>query len=72
MSSTLFLSSESFFMIVILNSLLAILLISISLRSLAMIWSYSSIWDIFLCLLILPNSLCLFLCVRKDNYVSYT
>lgn len=37
------------------NSVLGILLISISLKSLAL--SYSLIWDIFLCLLILFNSL---------------
>ena len=30
----------------------------------------SFIWNMFLCLLILPDSLCLFLCIRYAGYIS--
>lgn len=64
----LFLKS-SIFVIITLNSLSSPLLISISLRSLAKILSYSFIWDVFFCLLIfLPH--CLSLCVRKVSYIG--
>lgn len=57
-------------MIITLNSLSGMLLISVSLKSLAVDLSCSFTWDKFLCLLIFSKSLCLFLCVRKVNYVA--
>ena len=51
-------------MIVTLNSLWCLLLISISFHPFSEALSFSFIWNIFLSLLILPNSLCLFLCIR--------
>ena len=40
------------------------------LRSLAVVLSCSLIWDILLYLLVLSNSLCLFLCVKKVSYIT--
>ena len=45
-------------------------IISILLRSLPAILSCFFLWHIFLCLLVLSNSLCLFFCVRKVSYIS--
>ena len=56
-------------MIISLNSLSSILLISVSIRYLAVILLGSFICDKFLCLFILSTSLCLFLCVRKVSYI---
>ena len=53
----------SIFIIMTLNSLLDRLLISTSFNSFSEVLSYSFIWNILFCLLILPNSLCVFLCI---------
>nr|KAF6420660.1 hypothetical protein HJG59_009387 [Molossus molossus] len=57
------LSSLSILLSSILNSAFVRLLISISLSSLLGVLFCSFIWDLFLCLLILAASLCLFLCI---------
>lgn len=49
-------------MTITLNPLSGQLLISILFSSFSNVFSYSFVWNIFLCLLILTNSLCLFLC----------
>ena len=56
------------FMIITLNSLLGKLLISTSHSSFGVL-SHSLIWNIFLCFFILPNFLCLFICIW---YISYS
>ena len=56
MSSSLFSSPMDIFIIITLNFLSGILLIPVLLRYLAVILFCGFIWDIFLCLLILPNS----------------
>ena len=48
------------------------ILISGPASTFTMVLSYCFIWIIFLCLLILSHSLCLFLCVRKVSSVSYS
>ena len=62
-SSILLLSLMSIFMTMILDSLSEGLLISIWLSSFPEV-SFSFVWNIFLCLLILSNSLCMFLGIR--------
>ena len=62
-SSILLLSLMGIFMTVILDSLSEGLLISIWLSSFPEV-SFSFVWNIFLCLLILSNSLCMFLGIR--------
>ena len=57
-------SSLSTFMISTLNSFLGILLISTLLISYFGVLCYSFVWNIFLCLLILPNPLSLFLYIK--------
>nr|KAF6450522.1 hypothetical protein HJG59_008394 [Molossus molossus] len=57
------LSSLSILISSILNSASVRLLISISLSSFLGVLFCSYIWDLFLCLLILAASLCLFLCI---------
>ena len=54
----------SIFMTITLNSLSGRLLISISLGSFSKVLACFFIWNIFLCLPILLNALCLFLCLR--------
>ena len=56
MFSALSSSPVSIFMVITLNSLSGILFILVSFRSLAVILSYYFIWDIFLYLLIVSNS----------------
>ena len=48
------------------------LLIYTSFSSLSEVLPCSFIWNIFLCLLILPDSLCLFLCIRYAGYISWS
>nr|KAF6437950.1 hypothetical protein HJG59_008669 [Molossus molossus] len=57
------LSSLSILISSVLNSASVRLLISISLSSFIGVLFCSFIWDLFLCLLILAASLCLFLCI---------
>ena len=66
-----FLRSNEYLYFITLNYLSGILLISVLLRSSAVILSCSLIWDIFLCL-ILYFSLCLFLYARKVSYVFFS
>ena len=56
-------------MIITLSHLLDRLLISTSFSHVSEVLSCSSIWNTFLCLLILLSSLCLFLCVRYVGYL---
>lgn len=51
-------------MIITLNSFLGILLISSLLISCSGVLAYSFVWNIFLCHLLLPNPLCLFLYIK--------
>nr|KAF6413533.1 hypothetical protein HJG59_009738 [Molossus molossus] len=62
-SLTFSLSSLSILISSILNSVSVRLLISLSLSSFIGVLFCSFIWDLFLCLLILAASLCLFLCI---------
>ena len=57
-------------MTITLNSLSDRLLISVLFSSFPEVLSCSFDWNIFFCLLILPNSLCLFLCIRCISYLS--
>ena len=72
MSSTLFSNPVNILMIITLNSLSGMLVISVSLRSLAITLSSSFIWGKFLCFLISSNSLCLFLCIKKVSSIPYS
>ena len=60
--------SVSIFMIITLNSLFGKFLITISCCSFSDVLSCSFVWNVFLCLFILPNSL--FICIMYINYVS--
>lgn len=64
-----FVSSVSIFMSIALNSLPGNLLICISLAPHPGFLSYSIIWNIFLCALILFDLLCLLLWVRQNSYL---
>ncbi|XP_064442103.1 WW domain-binding protein 4 isoform X1 [Mirounga angustirostris] len=72
--ATLFSSPVTIFMMMTLSSLSGVL--SVLFSSLAVILSCPLIWDIFICLFISSNSLCLFfffplfLCLRKVSYLS--
>ena len=67
LSSSLLSSIVHVFMIITLNYLLSILLTSISLMSLALVLSYSSIWNIFVCLFIcLTHCICFFVFGKSD------
>lgn len=69
-SSILLLSSVSIFMNITLSYLLGRLHIFTWLISSSAVLSISFIWSILLCHLVLPNSLCLFLCIRQVIHVS--
>ena len=58
------------FMIITLNYLSGRLLIFISLMSFAGDLSCSLVWNVFLCLLILSDYLCLSTCIRQNTYFS--
>lgn len=68
-SSILSLNSVSVFMTITLNYLSGRLLISILVSSFSEVLSCSSNWNVFPCLFILHNALCLFLCVRYINHL---
>ena len=57
-------------MIITLNYLSGRLLIFISLMSFAGDLSCSLVWNVFLCLLILSDYLCLCICIRQNTYFS--
>ena len=61
-------SSLSILTTSVLNSASDRLVISISFSSFSGVLFYSFIWTIFLCLLNLAASLCLFLCIRQSCF----
>ena len=74
-SSVLLMSSVSIFITVTLNCFsdkLIWIIFAFIPRFISETLSYSLLWNIFCCLLIYPNFLCLFLCVRWITYVSWS
>ena len=74
-SSILLMSSVSIFISVTLNCFsgkLIWIIFAFIPRFISETLSYSLLWNIFFCLLIYPNFLCLFLCVRWITYVSWS